>query len=712
MATIGNKSRKIALVGNPNSGKTSVFNILTGLNHRVGNFSGVTVERREGALQLPNGERITLVDLPGIQTLYAHTEDEQITCRILQNPNHPDFPDAVLLVVDSTQLRRSLILATQIADLGLPTLLALNMSDLLAKNNDTDSLNIEMVGKILHLPTVTISARTGQGIPKLLQMLAENIAPSGIPFFTLPPDLAHKVAAISPSVPLSSPYAVYQMLLQPDNFATLLTTSQIAAIKKSISPQQADLFIADEMHMRTDKIGQIVSQITQQSSNRTAQFSDYLDRIVLHPIGGYFIFLALLFLLFQALFAWASYPMDWIDGSISWLSDTLRNILPNSWWRDLLLDGILAGVGGVVTFVPQIAFLFLFLGILEESGYMARVTFLMDRLMRPFGLSGRGLIPLIGGMACAVPAIMMTRTMPTPKERLITMLVTPLMSCSARLPIYILLITMFIPATRIWGIFSKQALVMMGMYTLGFLAALAVAMIFKKTLSARKDDNIYILELPTYRMPRWRNVATTIYKKCKAFVTEAGKVIVFIAVLLWVLASIAPSGRFAEIDARYNAQLAMPNADTLTLEQSRNAERLSASYIGCFGRAIEPAIRPLGYDWKIGIALITSFAAREVFVGTMATIYQVGNPDDEKTSATLIEKMKAEKYADTGKPVYTFATGISLLLFYAFAMQCMSTLAVVRRETGTWKWVLVMLAYMTLLAYGSAFIAYQWLSAS
>ncbi|MEL7532894.1 MAG: ferrous iron transporter B, partial [Bacteroidota bacterium] len=435
-----------------------------------------------------------------------------------------------------------------------------------------------------------------------------------------------------------------------------------------------------------------------------------LDKILLHKVWGYAIFALILLLIFQALFSFAAAPMDWIDGMFSWAGEGLKSILPESMLSDLLIDGVWAGLGGIVIFIPQIAFLFFFIAVLEESGYMSRVVFLMDRIMRPFGFGGRSVIPLIGGMACAVPSIMMARSIPNNKERLITILVTPLMSCSARIPVYVLLIGLFISDTPVLGIFTLQGLSMMAFYLLGFLMALAMAFVFKKMMKYEASGS-FVSELPVFRMPRWRNVLMTIYQKSKTFVTEAGQVIIVISIVLWFLSSFAPGERFSEIEESYAVELAQaPDAAAAgEIETQIATEKLAASYAGIVGKAIEPVIEPLGFDWKIGISLITSFAAREVFVGTMATIYSLEEPDteDESQMQSLREKMLNQKDPETGKKVYSTATALSLLIFYAFAMQCMSTLAVTKKETGGWKWTLVMLGYLTALAYLASLLTYQ-----
>lgn len=697
-------TKRIALLGNPNSGKSSLFNRLTGLQQRVGNFPGVTVERRTGTLTLPNATNTTLIDLPGVYSLYPSGEEERVACQILRHPSHSDYPDLLLTVVDATQLQRGLVLLSQVIDLGIPTVLVLNMSDLLAK--DKVVIDTALLAQKLQIPVISISALTGEGLNELKKMLEKNITPTQQRIFTPPPDFQYLVEETKQTLQMSGNYATFQALMRPDEFLGL-KPEQNQYIKQRISPQQASLYISDEMLLRHDRMDALRRQVISHLPSSSEKLSNYIDRILVHRVWGYLIFGAILLLVFQAIFSWASYPMDAIDYAFGQLSSYLKNTLPSSLLTDLLADGIVTGIGGIVIFVPQIALLFFFIALLEESGYMSRIIFLLDRLMRPFGFSGRAIVPLVGGMACAVPSIMMARSIPNPKERLIAIMVTPLMSCSARVPIYVLLIGMFVPPTAVWGIFTLQGLAMTGMYVLGFVMALASAFVFKKVLR-HQDSGIYIAEMPIYRMPRWKNIALIIYQKCSSFVLEAGKIILVISIILWAAVSFAPSGNFAAIDQRYDALLTQIQADTSAVELQRNAEKIQASYAGMFGKAIEPLIAPLGFDWKIGIALLTSFAAREVFVGSMATIYGASSADDNPQ--TLLQQMRNDRHPITGKPIYTPATALSLILFYAFAMQCMSTLAVTRRETGSWKWSLIMIAYMTALAYVAAWLGYRLLS--
>lgn len=692
----------IALLGSPNSGKSSLFNRLTGMKQRVGNYTGVTVDRKVGSFKIANGQTAQLIDLPGTYSLYPNSEDERVTCDILRNRYNPDFPDLVLVVCDSTQLKRSLVLATQALDLGIPVIVVLNMSDLLAK--EALDIQTDLLSQRLEAPVVAVSALTGQGIAELIAIVSPNIQPAQKHIFNPPLDLAYLAEDIKSCLKTDNDYLAFQALLQPDEFSELSESCRVS-IRKKVKLQQVPLFISDEMLQRHDKTEAICDTVLKQAPTESERLTNRIDQVVLHKIGGYLIFGAILLLVFQAIFSWASYPMDIIEGIFNSLAAFIHATLPANWLVDLVADGIIAGLGGIAVFVPQIALLFFFIALLEETGYMARVTFLMDRLMRPFGFSGRSLVPLIGGMACAVPSIMAARTIANKQERMIAIMVTPLMSCSARIPIYTLIIGMFVPATAVLGIFTLQGVAMMGMYFLGFMMALVSALVLKKVLRYNTSD-IYVAEMPIYRMPRWNNIAITIYQKCKAFVTEAGKVIIVVSVILWFAASFGPPQKMSQIEQHFTEQIAANPSQKATLSTAEKTAKLEASYAGIFGRAIEPLIRPLGFDWKIGIALLTSFAAREVFVGTMATLYSVDDADEDAQTLTLRQKMQAEINPKTNKPTYTPAVGFALLVFYAFAMQCMSTLAITKRETGSWKWVFLMLGYMTVLAYVAAWIVY------
>lgn len=635
------------MAGNPNSGKSTLFNELTGLKQKTGNFPGVTVDKKVGYANLLNksGEVIqaSFVDLPGTYSLQPRSVDEEVACEILKNKNHPDYPDVVVVVVDATNLKRNLFLVTQIIELELPVVVALNMIDL--AGNLGISGRAGLLAERLGVPVVPISARNEQGISELKAILGESILPSTI------------------------------------KFTSVNTNPAVESIE------------------RYNVISALVNDIvTEDRPDNKISVTHRLDKLLTHRIWGYLIFLLVLFFIFQSIFYIASFPMQWAEKLFIRFSDWGHLYLPKGELSDLLINGVLSGLSGVVIFVPQIALLFGFIALLEDTGYMARVSFIMDKLMRKFGLNGRSVIPLISGVACAVPAIMGTRTISNWTERLVTILITPLMSCSARLPVYTLLISLIFPAGKSIGFFNIDGLVLMSMYLIGFIAALVAAWVMKFIIKT-KERSYFIMELPVYRAPRWSNVAYTIYDKVKVFLFDAGKVIVAISVILWVLSSHGPSGKFAEIESTYKT-MGNSDADNNAIVAAR---KLEASYAGILGKAIEPAIAPLGFDWKIGIALISSFAAREVFVGTMATIYSVG---DAQNTMSIREKMVIEKNKTTGQPLYSKAVGLSLMIFFAFAMQCMSTLAVVKRETKSWKWPIIQFLYMGVMAYGASFVVY------
>jgi len=644
---------KIALVGNPNSGKSSLFNELTGMHQKVGNYPGVTVDKKTGAFKVSdNGvaQQVKIIDLPGAYSLSPRSEDEKITASIITDKQNPDHPDVAVFVADSTNLKRSLLLCTQLIDLGIPTILALNMTDV-AELNGLSIDHVRLEGK-LGIKVVPINARKAAGIDKLKLALLQTTTPS------------NRIFSTNVEGPNSQPEDIIQRYKAIDDILALTTSG---------------------------------SDTTQPST------TEKLDRILVHKIWGFVIFLGILLLIFQAIFSWAESPMNWIDAGFAQLGDWLTTLLPEGSLRDLLINGVLAGLAGIMIFIPQIAFLFLSISIMEDTGYMARVSFIMDRLMRKFGLSGRSVVPLVSGVACAIPAVMSARSIPNWKERMITIMVTPLMTCSARLPVYILIISLVIPQQKLFGVINMQAMVLMGMYLIGFLGAIGTAWALKFVLRS-KESSFFMMEMPIYRPPRWKNIGLTIYEKVKVFVIDAGKVIIAISIILWALASYGPGDRFEEIDSKYESEQMQSSYDQLTLSNMQAAEKLEASYAGTFGKAIEPIIEPLGFDWKIGIALITSFAAREVFVGTMATIYSLGSEGDTKT---IKERMASETRPGSDEKVYSLAVGLSLMIFYAFAMQCMSTLAIVLRETKHWKWPLVQMVYMTGLAYLASLLVYQ-----
>ncbi|RZK82168.1 MAG: ferrous iron transport protein B [Pedobacter sp.] len=699
------KDIKIALVGNPNTGKSTLFNLLTGLNQKIGNFPGITVDKKVGYCKLSIEKQAEVIDLPGTYSLYPKSKDESIVFQVLANKQNASHPDLVVLVVDSTNLRRNLLLYTQVADLGIPMVLVLNMVDMTRKEGI--EIDINKLSERLGVQVIPISARSNSGIKELKEALnyTGTIATQvkGADMNSLAPNAIELTKAYLKS---EDDYLALQVLHQHTHLDIFSEKDHETFEKiKADHDFESSKLQAAETISRYRYLSTILSGVvTDTGAARKFTFSDKLDSILTHKLWGFLIFIALLFFIFNSIFSWSSYPMDMIEVAFVWLAEAGHQYLPEGLLTDLLLDGVVAGLGGVVIFIPQIAILFAFISVLEDTGYMARVTFMMDKIMRKFGLSGKSVVPMIGSLACAVPSIMSARNIESWKDRIITIMVAPLVSCSARLPVYTLLISLVVPEKMIWGFLNLQGLTLMGMYLISIVAAVLVAFVMKFLIKAT-EKSYFIMELPVYRMPRWANVLYTVYEKSKTFVFEAGKVIIAISIILWVLATYGPSDRFEAIDKKYAAiEAGQDSVQISTLERDRSAEKLENSYAGILGHVIEPAIKPLGFDWKIGIALITSFAAREAFVGTMATIYSV---DDDGEITTIRNKMRGATNPDTGLPVFTFATAFSLMLFYAFAMQCMSTVAIVYRETKSWKWPMIQLVYMTVMAYIASLIAYQ-----
>ena len=642
---------KVALLGNPNTGKSSIFNMLTGMRQHVGNFPGVTVDKKTGSFS-DGKESYELIDFPGTYSIYPRSKDEQVVYNNLRHIDSKEHPDAAIVVVDASNLERNLLLFSQVYDLNLPIMMVLNMTDIANKQGieiDKDKLKA-------YFPEASIvesNARVKMGRQRIIDGLRSLKKRTGQTF----------------------------------------DDSELASVDDKLEQEK-------ETNNRFEKIKAVIGDV-QSKKEKSASVSK-LDKILVHPILGYLIFGLVLLIIFQFVYSFASVPMDLIDGAFASLSGWTASVLPEGVFADLLTQGIIPGIGGVVIFIPQIALLFLFIGILEESGYLARVVFIMDRIMRPMGLNGKSVVPLMSSVACAIPGVMAARTISDWKERLTTIMVAPLMSCSARIPVYTLLIALVIPNQKVLGFMNVQGLVLFGLYILGTVSALFVALALKYLIKT-KEKGFLLLEMPGYKMPRWGNLGLTVLEKVKVFVVDAGKIILAISIVLWALASYGPADdmKKAGLDAeKYATSMNFSEEET---DQLVASAKLEHSFIGIMGKTIEPVIEPLGYDWKIGISLITSFAAREVFVGSMATIYAV--QDDGESNLPLIDKMRKEKNKD-GTPTYTLASGLSLMVFYVFAMMCMATLAVVKRETKSWKWPLIQLGYMGVLAYVGALITY------
>ena len=650
---------KIALFGNPNTGKSSIFNLLTGLRQQVGNFPGVTIEKKSGVFNTTKNKH-QLTDFPGTYSIYPHSKDEEIVYNALTNSDHEDFPELAIVIVDASNLERNLLLFTQLYDFNIPLILVLNMWDVAERRG----IKIDLTKLQSHFPTTPIikmNARIGLGKDRLIAAIDSL------------DDKAKKDAFITNSFPCL------------------------------IDDKEAQ---KEEVLLRYEKIREILQDVQHEKSSIKNTLSRKLDRILIHRFWGYFIFVGILLVIFQFIFSFAAIPMAWIDDSFVLLSSWMGQQLPSGILNDLFAQGIIPGIAGVLMFIPQIALLFFFIALLEESGYLSRVVFIMDRLMRPFGLNGKSVVPLMSSVACAIPGILATRTIADWKERIITIIIAPLMSCSARIPVYTLLIALVIPKTYLLGFVSLQGLVLLALYFLGIISALLLAIVLKKFIRA-KNKGFLIMEMPEYKKPRWRNIFITVIEKVKVFVWDAGKVILAISIILWVLATYGPAGNMEEKIALAKKTEFYQHTNELQKQSIISSAKLEGSYIGIMGKFIEPLITPLGYDWKIGVSLIGSFAAREVFVGSLSTIYAVHEESDKHQN--LLTHLKMAKKAN-GAPLYSLATGVSLMVFYVFAMQCMATLAVVKKETKSWKWPLIQLVIMGALAYIGALISYQLLA--
>lgn len=709
MDSVSNK--KIVLIGNPNSGKSTLFNQLTGLNQKVGNFAGVTTERKSGICKIDATHQVEIIDLPGTYSIYPKSYDEQVVFDIISNPQSEDFPDLIVIVVDASNLKRNLLLFSQIYDTGLPCILCLNMIDV--ANRDGVKIDAHKFENILHqCPVLSINSKQGIGIDELkttiveyLKLNKEIVRGKIIP---IDQQKARVFDAISSELDIKNKYVVELLVHNYKNVKWLPAYKKIILLEILKKNNFDSLKIqTQDTIARYQRINEIYNATTDTKEiDLRHDITEKLDKVFTHKIFGFLILIGVFYLIFQSIFSWASYPMDLIDKGIGLINETLKNVLPEHLLVDLLTEGVISGLGGLLVFVPQIAFLFLFISILEETGYMSRVMFLMDNFMKPFGLNGKSIVPLFSGAACAIPAIMASRNIGSYKERLITIFITPLISCSARIPVYTIIIALVIPSTNLFGVINTQGLVMLMLYVMGFVVALLTALMLKFIIKSN-EKSFFILEMPDYKFPKVKNILQNVFEKVKAFVFGAGKIIIAISVILWFLSS------FGFKDEMKNAELEVKNKyetgqlkDIENIDTRIEASKLEASFAGKFGKLIEPVIRPLGFDWKIGIALLTSFAAREVFVGTISTIYSIGNSDD---NITLKEKL-AQQIDEDGKPYFNLARGLSLLLFYAFALQCMSTLAIVKKETNSWKIVFYQLLYLSFLAYMSAFVAFNMFS--
>lgn len=696
---VSKQNINVALIGNPNVGKTSVFNQLTGLNQQVGNYPGITVEKKIGFCKLPNNIKANILDLPGTYSLNASSIDENVVIELLLNKNDKLYPDVALVITDVENLKRNLLLFTQIKDLEIPTILVINMADRMKFKGIT--LDIPYLEEHLKTKIALISSRKGSGIEELKNLIVNYRTISSEPCLNasvIDPEYFNGLRKAFPNQLL---YKLWLVITQDVNFLNLERNE----IRSSFTKSHSDLkrLQQKETIKRYQFINDVLKEGLKIDTSVAKDYRSRLDRVLTHKVWGYVIFFLILFVIFQSIFEWSKIPMDFIDATFASFSTLAADELPAGVLTNLISQGIIPGIGGILIFIPQIAFLFLFISILEESGYMSRVVFLMDKIMRKFGLSGKSVVPLISGTACAIPAIMATRNIENWKERLITILVTPFTTCSARLPVYAIIIALVIPDDRFFGFLNMQGVTLMLLYLLGFGTAIFSAYILNKILKI-KGKTYFVVEMPNYKLPLLKNVAINVIEKTKAFVFGAGKIILAISVVLWFLASYGPGEKFNNAEtivAENTKQNPLPEA---AFEDAVASQKLENSYIGIMGKAIEPAISPLGYDWKIGIAIISSFAAREVFVGTLATIYSVGGTDNE---VTIKNKMAAEINPVTGQKIFNFASGISLLLFYAFAMQCASTLAVTKKETNSWKWPAGQLIFMSAFAYVVALLAYQ-----
>lgn len=747
--------RYIALTGNPNCGKTTIFNALTGLRAKVGNYAGVTVERKEGPLRgAPEGQPITIIDLPGTYSLSPKSLDEQISRDVLFHrlPEIP-APAAVVVVVDASNLERNLYYATQVIELGYPTVVALNMMDVAAQNGH--AIDVELLREELGTAVVPMVANEDQGVAELRDAAVSAVGRAAAQqttrrFYELPPVFQEEIEQVAKALEgeysqrHTSALAEALLVLTDEKAEAAHSERYPAAVTEVIKTARERLtkedidWRGDAIEARYARIGEIHEAAVVEELEYKETFSDRLDRILTHKLWGMIIFVAIMAAMFQGIFTISEWPMTWLEEGVALLGDFVGGFLPEGDLHSLIVDGVIAGVGAVVVFLPQICLLFLFIGVLEDTGYMARAAFLMDRLMSRVGLHGKSFIPMLSSFGCAIPGIMATRTIENPKDRLVTILVAPLMSCSARLPVYTVLIAACVPKREI-GFLGLQGLTMLAMYLLGIVVALLMAWLFKKTL-LKGETPMLIMELPPYKKPVAKALVRHIWDRAKLFLKRAGTVILGISILLWFLATyprsqeledqfagqrsravltVYPGKSPAEVDEMLRTLGDRVAVDEVTpgeklvwdrlveIDKVESGEKLRRSFAGRLGQVIEPVIKPLGFDWKIGIGLVASFAAREVFVSTMSTVYNVGEFDDsDEGTETLSETLRAQQWPD-GSPVYTTLVAVTLMVFYVFALQCVSTVAVVRRETNGWKWPLFQFAYMTALAWVLALVTYQ-----
>ena len=699
MAFIGT----VALVGNPNSGKSSLFNVLTGGSQKVGNFPGVTVERKTGYINYGKEESIRIIDMPGSYSLYPTASDEKLVTRILLDKQHPDHPDVIVYTADANHLEEQLLLFTQLIDLGFSVILTVNMVDELKAGDKI--VRVSSLERRLKIPVIGVSSRQKVGLQALKEEIARMIRDGqGVrtPFYKVSESWLSKLS-VNPEEQQGA--SAFRLLVQAHHFDWIPDPNNlpIEVWQKRIKDNGFEALNAqvEEIYERHELIQKLLRGVISRPKGRSS-LSDRLDTVLTHWLAGPIIFGIAMLFVFQAIFAWASYPMDAIESGFGYIGASLGNILPSGWFNDLVTQGVIPGLSGVLIFVPQIAILFFLISLLDELGYMARAVYLFDHFFQRFGMNGRSVVALISGGACAIPAIMSTRTIADWKERLITILVTPFISCSARIPVYTVLVAFIVPYRKIGIFFNTQGLVFASLYILGIVAALLSAFVIKKVLRT-KSFSFLIMDLPPYRFPDWTNVWSNVRSKVMTFVIEAGKIILMISIILWLLASYGPPKKM-EAALRQAEQIAMEGE--MTDQEAKDliaAHQLEASFAGVIGQAIEPVIKPLGFDWKIGIALITSFAAREVFVGSMATIYSIGS---EANEYRIREHLAKQRDPTTQKLIFDRPTALSLLLFFVFAMQCMSTLAVVKKETDSWKWPVIQFTFMTATAYVASWVGF------